>query len=332
MQSAPDSASDPIDRVRAGQRPEHPADPKHEEVAQVAASWYVPPAPPPKVGWLVFSPDFVLASLQGYVAEPHRARRTPLWRAIATIVRGIMAVAQAIIMVLSWLPIVSTFVEIIARTFPGNAPGFFLRACYWKTRLKHLGQDSLIDQYVDIRGPAFVSIGSESHLDAYVRLKAGERKYGQHGSIQIGNHVHLALGVLIVGRGGVEIQDFVGISANAHVYSATNVVGHPSDAGQLMSMSHMAPNNRQHVVEAPILIEEYAFIGMMARIMPGVTIGRGAVIHANAELTRDVEPFANIGGIPRGRQIGWRRPRRRSPKLADGNADVGQTNDPATNG
>jgi len=58
-----------------------------------------------------------------------------------------------------------------------------------------------------------------------------------------------------------------------------------------------------------VVIEEMAFVGMMVRIMPGVRIGRAAVVHANCELTRSVRPFANVGGIPRGRQIGWRKPR-----------------------
>jgi len=294
-----------------------PDDPQAEQIAEIARSWYTPLRPKPQTGWLVYSLDYVLAMLQGCAAEPHRVRHAVAWRVIGTMVLGVMAVAQAIIMFLAWLPVISAFVEVIARVWGGNAPGFFLRACYWKVKLKHLGQNTVIDQYVDIRGPASVSIGSHSHIDAYVRLKAGERRYGQHGSIEIGNNVHVALGVLIVGRGGVEIRDFVGISANAHLYSATNVVEHPGDPGQLISMSHMAPNDQQHIVEAPILLDEYAFVGMMVRIMPGVTVGRAAIIHANVELTRDVPPFANVGAIPHGRQIGWRRPRRTSPKLAE---------------
>src|SRR5690606_28453012 len=65
---------------------------------------------------------------------------------------------------------------------------------------------------------------------------------------------------------------------------------------------------------APIRIQPYAMIGMSARLMPGVTIGRGSIVHAECEVTTDVPPFANFGGLPRGRQIGWRMPRRKSPR------------------
>jgi acetyltransferase-like isoleucine patch superfamily enzyme len=289
-----------------------------DDGSAIAESWYIPPRPEVPRGWLVYSLDYVLAMLQGCAAEPHLAKRTAGWLAVGGVVRVIMAVVQAIVMLLAWLPIVSTLTETTARVLTGNAAGFFLRACYWKAKLKHLGQNTLIDQYVDIRGPSAVSIGSHCHIDAYVRLKGGEQRYGQHGSIEIGNYVHLGPGSLVAGRGGVVIGDFVSMSADARLYSASNAIEHPDDPGQLISMSHVAPPDQQCAVEAPIVIEDYVFIGMMARVLPGVRVGRGAIIHADCELIRDVPPFANVGGVPRGKRIGWRRPRQRSPHLGPG--------------
>ncbi len=289
-------------------------DAKHE-IEQIARSWFVPPKAPRRDTFLVYSLDFVLATLQGCIAEPQRVRRTVPWLTVGVIVRSLMAIMQIVIMGLAWVPILNWLVEIAARTFTRNAAGFFLRSCYWKARLKRLGVDTIIDQGVEIWGPANVCIGSHAHVDTNVRLAAGERRHRQHGYIAVGDHVHLGPGVHIAGRGGVEIRDFVGIMANAHLYSATGVIERPQDPGQLISMSHMAPHDQQHVHEAPILIDDFAFVGMMTRIMPGVKIGYGAIVHANCEVTQEVPPFANIGAVPRGRQIGWRRPRRRSPRL-----------------
>ncbi|MGA8015982.1 MAG: acyltransferase [Candidatus Dormiibacterota bacterium] len=56
-----------------------------------------------------------------------------------------------------------------------------------------------------------------------------------------------------------------------------------------------------------VLIEERAWIGMRAMIMPGVRIGRGAVVAAGAVVTRDVEPLSVVGGVP-ARVIGHRDP------------------------
>jgi acetyltransferase-like isoleucine patch superfamily enzyme len=301
---------------------------EREQIASVARSWYVPPSPPEKTGWLVYSLDFVLAALQGSITEPQNVRRTPIWMAAGTIVRTIMAVAQILIVILAKLPVISWLVEIVARTFTRNAAGFFLRSCYWKARLAYLGQDTLIDQGVEIWGSKNVSIGSRCHIDTNVRMAAGERLHGQRGSISIGNFVHLGPGVHIAGRGGVEVRDYVGIMANAHLYSATGVVERPLDPGQLISMSHMAPPDQQHIFESPILIDHYAFIGMMTRIMPGVKIGFGAVVHGNCEITRDIPPFANIGGIPRGRAIGQRLPRRPSARLRSAAGDDKSRQDP----
>lgn len=247
--------------------------------------------------------------------EPHQVRRTPGWIVTGRIVQAALAVCQAIICLLASIPVLSMFVEFAARNFSGNTIGYFLRSCYWKTRLAYLGQNTMIDQYVDIRGPDHVRIGSHCHIDAFARLKAGDRRYGQHGSIQIGDYVHVGPGAVLAGRGGLVIEDFVSLSADVRIYSASNTIEDPDDPGRLISMSHVAPPGLQHTIEAPVIIEAYAFIGMMTCILPGVRVGRGAIIHPNCEITHDVPPFANVGGLPRGRQIGWRRPRRRSPLL-----------------
>lgn len=301
------------------------------EGAAINELWYVPPTPPCPESWSVYSTEFVLSTLQGCGTDRENIRRTPLWLAAAWICRVIMGALQASIMGLVWVPVVSWFVETFARVFTRNPVGFFLRACYWKAKLKSLGQDTIIDQFVEIWGASNVSIGSHCHINTNVRMAAGEASHGQHGSITVGNFVHIGPGVHIAGRGSVTIGDFVGIMAHAHIYSATGMIERPSDPGQLVSMSHMAPPDQQHIIEAPIVIEPYALVGMMARIMPGVRVGKGAIVHSGAELTKDVPPFANFGGLPRGKIIGWRRPRRRSPKLprAEANAagESGATHD-----
>ena len=48
----------------------------------------------------------------------------------------------------------------------------------------------------------------------------------------------------------------------------------------------------------PVVIENYAWIGMRAMILPGVTIGEGAVVAAGAVVSRDVAPYTVVGGVP----------------------------------
>lgn len=55
----------------------------------------------------------------------------------------------------------------------------------------------------------------------------------------------------------------------------------------------------------PVTIGDRVWIGYRALILPGVTIGEGAVIAAGAIVTRDVEPFAIMAGSP-ARKVGDR--------------------------
>lgn len=47
-----------------------------------------------------------------------------------------------------------------------------------------------------------------------------------------------------------------------------------------------------------VRIRKGAFIGMNSTIMPGVTIGEGAVVAAGSVVTKDVEPYTIVGGVP----------------------------------
>lgn len=56
-----------------------------------------------------------------------------------------------------------------------------------------------------------------------------------------------------------------------------------------------------------IVVEDDVWIGANATILRGVRIGHGAIVGANAVVTRDVAPYAIVGGVP-ARVIGSRRP------------------------
>lgn len=57
---------------------------------------------------------------------------------------------------------------------------------------------------------------------------------------------------------------------------------------------------------APVEIDDYVFIGPRVIILPGVKIGKGAIVAAGAVVTKDVPPYAVVGGVP-AKIIGERR-------------------------
>lgn len=48
----------------------------------------------------------------------------------------------------------------------------------------------------------------------------------------------------------------------------------------------------------PTLVEDDVWIGQRATVMAGVTIARGAIVAAGAVVTKDVEPYTIVGGVP----------------------------------
>jgi len=59
------------------------------------------------------------------------------------------------------------------------------------------------------------------------------------------------------------------------------------------------PYVKEHLVKtAPVVIEDDAWLGTNVVVLPGVRIGRGAVVGAGAVVTRDVPPFTVVAGVP----------------------------------
>lgn len=70
--------------------------------------------------------------------------------------------------------------------------------------------------------------------------------------------------------------------------------------------SHVSIYTRQHDVDSPdfaetggpVRIGRYAWLGSHCIVLPGVTIGEGAVVAAGAVVTRDVAPYTLVAGVP----------------------------------
>ena len=100
-------------------------------------------------------------------------------------------------------------------------------------------------------------------------------------NVKIGKNVTVMNGALMMSAGGITIEDNVLIAANV----------------QLISNNH-DPYDRYVITCKPILIKEGAWVGAGATILPGVTVGKHAIIGANSVVSKDVPDYAVAVGTP----------------------------------
>ncbi len=73
----------------------------------------------------------------------------------------------------------------------------------------------------------------------------------------------------------------------------------------ILTLGHDAQSTGFELRGGPVTIGDRAWIGYRALVLPGVTIGEGAVVAAGSVVTRDVAPYAIVAGNP-AREIGQR--------------------------
>ncbi|MDE6597592.1 MAG: sugar O-acetyltransferase [Clostridia bacterium] len=105
--------------------------------------------------------------------------------------------------------------------------------------------------------------------------------YGQN--ITVGKNVFINSGCCFQDQGGIEIGD--------NVLIGQQVV--------IATLNHeLAPENRADMLPAPVKIGNGVWIGAHATVLPGITIGNGAVVAAGAVVTKDVPENTVVGGVP----------------------------------
>lgn len=67
---------------------------------------------------------------------------------------------------------------------------------------------------------------------------------------------------------------------------------------RIYTMEHDIDDPQFAEIGAPVFIDDYVVIGTRVTILPGVHIGKGAVVASGAVVTKDVEPYTVVGGVP----------------------------------
>ncbi len=129
---------------------------------------------------------------------------------------------------------------------------------YWRVRLAAIGPNTFVYGRVTILNPHRVSLGDNCTLNEGVMIVAKQQP------ITIGDNVRVSAGVQIYAT-GLDYED--GVYPYRHV-------------------------------SLPVAIGDGVWLGIGAKVLPGVTIGQGAVVAAGCVVSKDVPANAIVGGVP----------------------------------
>lgn len=180
-------------------------------------------------------------------------------------------------------------IELYGRFIQGQ--GFLdaaMRRIFWLALTRSCGAGLRIEPGVGFKHPETFEIGDGVFIGSQAFIQGrfdGRCKIGHH--VWIGPQSYFDARDLVLG-------DHVGWGPGAKVLGSAHT-GMPVEL----------PIIETDLVIKPVRVEDWADIGTGAVLLPGVTIGKGAIVGAGAVVTHDVPAFAKVAGVP-AKVIGWR--------------------------
>lgn len=140
------------------------------------------------------------------------------------------------------------------------------------------------------------------HPNALINPRKGLLRFGEgcsvatgaivQGNISFGDRCSVQTGSILVGygtredpKGQITIGNHVRIAPFVQIMAGNHDISDPE-----------APIGG--VIGEPIVIEDNVWVGGRVVITAGVTVGRNAILAAGAVVTKDVPPYAIVGGVP----------------------------------
>ena len=152
--------------------------------------------------------------------------------------------------------------------------------------------DGVFFKYVaQLHDPQYIRIGNNTSFGKDLYLTAWGGVSDREPNLSIGNNCSFGAYNHITCANRVTIGDslltgkWVTITDNSHGETDKDTLG-------------MRPQKRPITSKGPVVIGNNVWIGDKATILPDVTIGDGAVIAANAVVTKDVPAYSVVGGNP----------------------------------
>jgi acetyltransferase-like isoleucine patch superfamily enzyme len=149
---------------------------------------------------------------------------------------------------------------------------------------KYIGENVLISDKCSIYNAKNISIGSNTRIDDFCILSAGD------GGIEIGEYVHIACFTSLIGKSKITMKDFSGLSSRVSVYSSSD-----NYDGEWMT-NPCLPNTVTNTIHKEVIIGKHVVIGSNSVVLPGVNLFDGSSVGAMSLVNKSIEgPYVCVG-------------------------------------
>lgn len=170
-----------------------------------------------------------------------------------------------------------------------------LNMVFVKNKFGSCGEDLRISGSPFLTHPEYISIGKSFRAGSALKLETwpsyNNINTGKQPEMIIGNNVSFMDNCQISCLNSVKIGDNVLFGDN--VFVTDNLHGDSTK-----SELDIPPTERKLTSKGPVVIENNVWVGRNVCILPGVTVGEGAIIGANSVVTHNVQSYCVVGGVP----------------------------------
>lgn len=160
-----------------------------------------------------------------------------------------------------------------------------------KDKLKYCGEDVRLYQLAKIELPQYVEIDDHTIIFDYTFING-------RNSVKIGKYVVITWHCVLEGGANIKIGDRVCMAPGSKLLSSTYEMNG-------FYGSQLLPEKAYEIRYGDITLENDSYVGANSVVLPGVTIGEGAVVGANSLVDRNLKPWGIYFGSPC-KLIGWR--------------------------
>jgi acetyltransferase-like isoleucine patch superfamily enzyme len=155
-------------------------------------------------------------------------------------------------------------------------------------RFHRWGKKSRIEPSSKLMSPQLIAVGNRVHICEHAWLNAKDDRGTGQPTLRIGDGTYIGRMVQINAWRDVEIGSNVLIGDRVLI----------TDADHSRHLTNEPIIWQGDAFKGPVRLIEGCWIGAGAVILPGITIGRNAVVAANAVVTKDVADRTVVGGVP----------------------------------